>query len=159
MRRALLALALAASGCGVVVEPTGAVPAADPPVSPLEAIETTPPTYADGAIAATLAALHAETGIAIPVVRVRWTSEPIPFDNGLAGGVTWDCQSVWVFLPGVALGEGVQAHDTALAHELAHCMRLTGLGDGDANHTDPVWWTQGQGLVFQTVQAQRAAGY
>lgn len=77
-------------------------------------------------------------------VHVRWFGEPLP-----ATGVCYSCTDIWVWTE-----PGRRAAETALAHEIGHCVRSVG-GDQDPGHTDPVWW--GDGGHVQAAQLELVA--
>lgn len=86
-------------------------------------------------------------GIVSPRPEVRWIVQDQPltlFEGGAALGLTQDCVS-WVWWPPF-YGDDPEHQTTksyshtVMAHEIAHCALWLYRGDGDADHSDEVWW-------------------
>lgn len=148
-RCVLMAVVLA--GCGVVTDPHLDVEVEQ---DPLELLDSDgPPPGAELAIEVVLEAYALATGLEdVPEVTVRWVSEPLPYGDGTASGLTYGCTTwaVW--------REGDRFPRVLLAHELGHCVRRTLTGDGDGAHSDAEWWAPG-GLWDLAVIALVDAGY
>jgi hypothetical protein len=100
--------------------------------------------------------------------EVRWIVQDGPIrteDGGDALGVTHHCVS-WVWWPplyGPNPETSTEFAHTVMAHEIAHCaLHLYGR-DGDADHSDPIWWGEPKdgligGLVGVAMDALEARG-
>lgn len=86
-------------------------------------------------------------GIVSPRPEVRWIvqDKPLHDEYGVPVlGITHDCVS-WVWWPPIYGND--PEHETTktysytvMAHEIAHCALWLYTGDGDADHSDEVWW-------------------
>lgn len=92
-------------------------------------------------------------GIDYRVPETRWIVQDVLFeteDGKGALGVTHDCVSwvLWPSLYGPDPRNSLTFGHTVMAHEMAHCALWLYRGDGDADHSDVVWWgTKGEGLL------------
>ena len=145
--RALLILAVV--GCGSVA-------ALPEPLDPVRAFlvehEAAPPEHADEATALALRELSAVTGTPIPVVGIRWWDGPLLMLDGYpqgATGIEFACGDIWVWV-----SPANRVSDTAVVHELGHCLRIAARGDNDSAHTDSDWWT----IVSDEIRALQKTG-
>jgi hypothetical protein len=102
-------------------------------------------------------------GVDVSDFEVHWVSSPIETrTGGEASGVTFDCTS-WVYWESLhpaidPVRTSIIFSNTAMAHEVAHCVLLLQTGDSDSDHHRKDWWYK-NGIVDGARAALVHAGY
>lgn len=146
---AILLYLIGCVGCGSTVADADVVETVPP-----GAVESVAPSHAAEAIAVALGTYERATGVQVlPAdVTVHWSATLLAYGISGASGLTYNCGDIWV-----VANPDAASIPYVLAHELGHCARMTLTGDGDAEHTDSVWWGSG-GVVDQAHHAVRVFG-
>lgn len=125
-----------------------------PPPNPLHELEQVFPPSAGEALVLLRAFYEQTIGSELPAIHVTFVRERIPFGDTTVIGLHYGCGDIWVtWWPEL----GTDLHDTALAHEVAHCARLTAEGSGDGAHADDLWWARPGGIAEDGREVLRAA--